>query len=178
MASNPLSNYNPATDDDDRDLVAAWLTWDGTRIMAGALAGLFAGILMMAFAMIFAKIMGYEVLFPVKYAAVPILGGDALRFDNTAAVLVGFIAHEILSAVLGMFYAHFTATNALPALLGYGLVWGIFSWIFISNLFTPAFFDLAAIALPKSVFLPVNLVFGLGLPAVAFFDRSLRGKTA
>ena len=178
MASNPLSNYNPAVDDDDRDLVAAWLKWDTTRIVAGALAGLFAGVVMMAFAMIFAKTMGQEILFPVKYVAIPILGGEALRYENTTAVIVGFILHEVICAVLGVAYAHFTATNSLPALLGYGLVWGIFSWIFISNLFTPAFREITAVGLPKSVFLPVNLVFGLGLPSVAFFDRSLRGKSA
>ena len=82
--------------DDDRDLVAAWLKWDTTRILAGALAGLFAGVVMMAFAMIFAKTMGQEILFPVKYVAIPVLGGEALRFENTTAVIVGFIGAMII----------------------------------------------------------------------------------
>ena len=162
--------------DDDRDIVAMWLKWDPKRLIAGALAGLFAGLLTATFAMAFAKILGADPLFPIKFAALPILGEQALRFDNSLAIVVGLATHETLCLVLGIVYAHFTGINALPALLGAGLMWGTFSWIFISCLFVQAFRDIAALELPKQVFFPVNLVFGLALASTGFFDRLVRGK--
>jgi hypothetical protein len=162
--------------DDDRDIVGMWLRADPKRWVAGALAGLFAGVLSAAFAAVFAKFLGVDPQFPIKFAALPILGENAMRFDNSQALIVGLLTHEALCVFLGIVYAHFTAVNALPALLGAGLIWGTFSWIFISNLFVQAFTDIAALNLPKGVFLPVNLVFGLALASTGFFDRQLRGK--
>jgi hypothetical protein len=162
--------------DDDRDIVAMWLKWDPKRLLAGALSGLFAGVIAAAFAVGFAKILGADPMFPIKFAALPILGEQALRYDNSQALIVGFLTHEVLSMVLGIVYAHFTSINALPALLGAGLMWGSFSWIFISCLFVQAFRDIAALNLPKQVFFPINMVFGLALASTGFFDRLLRGK--
>jgi len=152
------------------------LKWDPKRLLAGVLSGLFAGIIAAAFAVLFAKLLGADPMFPIKFAAIPILGEQALRFDNSQALIVGFLTHELLCVVLGVVYAHFTGVNSLPALLGAGLMWGSFSWIFISCLFVQAFPNIAALSLPKQVFFPFNMVFGLSLASTGFFDRLLRSK--
>ncbi len=162
--------------DDDRDIVAMWLTFDAKRWKAGALAGLFAGMVSLAFAMILSQVTGSELWFPARFAAIPFLGGTAMRYDNTQAILVGFLTHELLAMILGMVYAHFTSVNSFPTLLGAGFVWGTFSWVFISCLFVQSFVDISALNVPKSAFFPVNLVFGLSLASVAFFDRALKNR--
>ena len=163
--------------DDDRDIVAMWLKWDPKRLLAGVMSGLFAGLIAAGFAVVFAKMLGADPLFPIKFAAIPMLGEQALRYDNTQAILVGLLTHELLCVVLGVVYAHFTGVNSLPALLGAGLIWGSFSWIFISCLFVSAFANIAALSLPKQVFFPFNMVFGLALASTGFFDRMLRNRS-
>ena len=162
--------------DDDRDIVSMWLKIDPKRIIAGLLAGLFAAALSAAFAAVFAKFLGADPQFPIRFAAIPWMGENAMRFDNGMAIGVGLLTHTALCCFLGVIYAHFTAINAMPALLGAGMMWGTFSWIFISCLFVQSFRDIAALELPKGVFFPINIVFGLALASTGFFDRQLRGR--
>ena len=175
-ANTPIGNASAGLDqqDDELNVVEAWLSWDTRRVVAGAGAGLFAGVVALALAMVLSATNGMDLWFPARFAALPVLGGTALKFDNSMAIVVGFIVHEVLSAVLGMFYAHFTINNSTPRLFGAGLVWGIYSWIFISCLFVQSFRDISAVNLPKSAFLPVNMAFGLALMSVAMFDRTIR----
>jgi hypothetical protein len=60
-------------------------------------------------------------------------------------------------------------------LLSIGLVWGTFSWIFIGNLFLPAWKAYTAAQVAKGATFPVMLIFGLSLATVAFFDQMIRG---
>jgi len=163
------------SEDDELNVVAAWLSWDTRRVVAGAAAGAFAGLVALLLAMVLSAVNGLDLWFPAKFAALPVLGGTALRYDNTMAIGVGLIVHQTLSMVLGMFYSHFTINNVTSRLFGAGLVWGIFSWIFISCLFVQSFPDIAAVNLPKSAYLLVNMVFGLSLMSVSMFDRAVRG---
>lgn len=164
-------------EDGEMDLVATWLKWDPTRLIAGALAGLFAGVMMLAFAMIIAVVMGHEAWFPIKVAALPFLGQSATEVGpEMRAILVGFVAQEFLCMILGMIYAQVTGTNSLPTLLVLGFVWGTFSWIFINNLFLQSFKAIYAAHLSAGAAFPVNIIFGLSLTSVAFFDRALRGN--
>lgn len=170
-------NHTVTTEAGEINLVEMWLRRDPTRLMAGAAAGLFAGVMGMVFAMIVAVVLGQEAWFPVKFGALPFLGGAATEFGfNLKSILLGILFHEFLGLVLGVVFAHFVYSNAMPALLAMGLVWGTFTWIFISNLFLRSFTDVLAVNLPSSVFFPVNLVFGLSMTSVAFFDRMLRGR--
>jgi hypothetical protein len=162
---------------EDMDIVAIWLRKDPKRWVAGILAGAFAGVLALAFACVLAKIGGMEILFPIKVAAVPILGNEATAYGMTPAVLIGFVIHELLCMFLGFVYAHFTGTNELPTLLGAGFTWGVFSWIFIFNLFVQSFADIQALHLSKGAGFFVMLVFGLSLTSTAFFDRMIRGSS-
>ncbi len=159
--------------------MAIWLRKDPIRWVAGGIAGLFAGLVMLGFAMLVAVMVGEELWFPAKYAALPVLGSEATRLGfELRPILTGVFVHEALCLVLGVAYAHFTGTNSLVALLGAGFVWGTFSWVFISNLFLQSFRSMNAVQIPSGVMLPLNLAFGLALASVAFFDRALRGGRA
>ena len=170
---NPKTAHVP--EPGDINLIELWLRKDPTRLMAGAMAGLFAGLLSICVAGLMAKSGGSEFWFPIKVAALPVLGGSATEYGmHMKAIVLGLVIHEFISMVLGMIYSHFVATNAMPALLGGGFVWGIFSWIFIQNLFIQSFTDVFAAHLSSgAAFLPL-MIFGLSLSSVAFFDRAIR----
>jgi hypothetical protein len=159
-------------------LVEMWLRKDPVRWVAGALAGAFAGLVMIASAMVILRIIGMEAWTPDKLAAVPFLGASALETGFvTKSILTGFIVHEALCVFLGIVYAHVTGTNALGALLGVGLTWGAFSWVFINNLFTASFRDVLVAGVPQGAAFFYCMIFGISLSSVAFFDRMLRGRS-
>lgn len=164
----------------DIDLVGPWLKLDPTRWMAGALAGLFAGLVALVFGGILAKGAGMEMLFPVKLMALPFLGSSATQVGTSGgaatALAVGLAAFEALCAFLGAVFAHFTYTNASGPLLGMGFTWGAFSWIFLNNLFGQSFDAIRAADISHGAGFGFWMVFGLSLTSVAFFDRLLRGK--
>jgi hypothetical protein len=164
---------------EDVNLVETWLKKDTQRWMAGIAAGLFAGLVMLAFAGLMSVVAGMEFWFPIKVSALPFLGNGATEYGMILPnILVGLIVTEVICAILGLIYAHFTATNALPSLLGAGLVWAAFSWIFIFNLFVQSFRPVLNARLPSGAAFPVMLVFGISLTSVAFFDKMIRGNRA
>lgn len=162
------------------NLVEMWLRKDPIRWVAGAFAGLLSGIITLVFAMAVASHYGLENWFPMKLFATIFLGPSAMELGmNQSAILVGVVTVELLGAFLGMIFAHFTGTNLMKALLPMGLVWGIFSWIFIWNLFMQSFKPIYAARIPSGPVFPVCILFGLCMASVAFFDKALRGnKTA
>lgn len=163
----------------DINIVALWLRKDTTRWTAGILGGLMAGAVAMAFAMILSSIGGREFWYPAKLMAAIVSGPEATALGaHFGAILGGFVVFEILCAFFGFVYAHFTVTNHLPALLGMGLVWAAFSWIFIWNLFLHSFKVIFNASLPSVAALAVCLVYGLALTSVSFFDRAMRGGNA
>ncbi|MEK7690218.1 MAG: hypothetical protein AAB425_04280 [Bdellovibrionota bacterium] len=163
----------------DENIVEVWLRRDPVRWMAGLAGGLLSGLVMLLAAMISAKVAQVDALFPIKVAAVPLLGAGATEFAAKGSVLaVGLFTHLFLCAVLGVVFAHFTgAVRTVKGLLGYGLVWGVFAWIFIFNLFVQAFTEIFALQLPSGLALPIHLLFGLTLASVAWFDQMFRQKS-
>jgi uncharacterized membrane protein (GlpM family) len=161
----------------DVNIVEIWLRKDPVRWVAGALAGLFAAAIAMAFAVLLSAACGVEPLFPAKLMGAIALGPSATEVgEHTSAILAGIVLFEVLGAFLGVVYAHFTGTNLLHALLGVGFVWGVFSWIFIWNLFMQSFRPIYWVHVSSGATFPVCLVFGLSLTSVAFFDQALRGN--
>jgi len=176
MNSHAPGNETP---EEDFNLVAMWLRKDPCRWAAGALAGIFAGLIMLAFAGLLTSAGGGDFWYAAKAGALPFLGGPATEYGmHTGAIIVGVVAIEALAALLGVLYSHFVGTNSFAALLPMGLVWGIFSWIFIFNLYSQAWRDVHAAEIPSGPAFFVLLVFGISLTSVAFFDRALRGKQA
>jgi hypothetical protein len=175
MATHAHSNPSANNEEQDLDIIAMWIRFDPKRWIAGALAGATAGLIMAAVAMAMATAAGLETWFPVKLAAIPFLGGEATTLGTgTPGLIIGFIAHEALCMLLGVVYAHFTVKNYMPALLGAGITWGLFSWIFLSNLFFQSFPEVNAAGISRGAALLCNLVFGISLASVAGFDRMFR----
>lgn len=165
------------THEEDFDIVAVWLRKDPIRWIAGAAAGVFAAVVALSFAMLLSKVGGMELWFPIKMAAIPVMGAKAMEFGAHPLVLiVGLLTASMVSALLGFVYAHFTGTNEMPTLLGSGFVWGTFAWIFILNLFVQSIPEINWLGLPKGPGFFILQVWGLSLPSVAFFDRSIRGS--
>ena len=164
----------------DLDIVAPWLRFDPTRILAGVLTGMFSGVVALVFGGILARMGGLEFIFPVKVMALPILGSSAtelgLSGGGVTAVVVGLVCFELLCAVLGGVFAHFVFSNAAGPLLGMGFTWGAFSWIFINNLFSPSFLAVRAADISRGAAFGFWMAFGLSLTTLAFFDRMVRGQ--
>lgn len=158
------------------DLVATWLVFDLPRTIAGALSGVFAGLVAWTFAGFLAKAGGLEFWFPFKVPAAVVLGRDALTLGMTPAIIVGTIIHSIICAVLGMVYSHFVKSNRMDALLGAGFMWGTFSWIFINNLFVRSFLNVREMELPNGPAFFILLAFGFSLASLKIFDRIICGR--
>lgn len=162
------------------NLVEMWLRKDPIRWIAGVLSGILSGAITLIFAMAVASHYGLENWFPIKLFATIFLGPSALEIGpHTPAIMAGILGFELLAAFLGFVFAHFVGTNLMKALLPMGLVWGIFTWIFIWNLFMQSFRPIFAARVPSGPVFPVCILLGLGMASVAFFDKALRGnKTA
>lgn len=157
------------------DLVAIWLKFDAKRWIAGAFAGMFAAAVMIGFSMALCSFSGGELWFPVKIASIPFLGHLALdEVSHNQSLTIGIIMYEALGAFLGAVYAHFTGTNRMGPLLGMGLTWGCFGWVFINNLFSHSWRNIIAARVHEGAAFGAWIVFGIALTSVAFFDRALR----
>src|SRR5215210_2245512 len=156
------------------NLVEMWLRKDPIRWVSGALAGLLAGFVALVVAAVIASALHYEALFPIKLIGSIILGPSATAVDNNSGVLPGVVLFEGVALFLGFVYGHFTSVNQMTALLPMGLVWGIFSWIFIWNLFMQSFLTVFAARIPSGAILLVCIAFGIALSSVSVFDRMLR----
>lgn len=163
----------------ETNMVEKWLKVDPARWVAGAVAGVFAGLIMMGFAMLVAKMSGLDVTLPLKMPSLPILGSYATDYDSgIKSIVIGLIVHTGLCAVLGAIFAHFTYTNSVGSLFGMGLTWGLFSWIFICNLFAPSFKEVLWVGVNHTLpALFVHIVFGVSLISLRFIDPIFRGMS-
>jgi hypothetical protein len=160
---------------EDINLVALWLDADKVRFAAGIAAGLFAGLVALAFAGVLAAAGGMEFTFPTKLMGTWIVGASGTEVGaNLGHVLAGVAVVEVLSAFWGFVYAHFVKTNSLGALLAMGLVWGVFGWIFHWNLYFHSIRTILASNVGPGAPLLVFVVWGVSLTCVAFFDRAFR----
>ena len=170
---NPLKqrSFDPDTIEGEFNLVEMWNTFRAARIRAGFFAGIFSSIMMLVFGMIYCSVVGREVLAPFKIAALPFLGGEAMAYGMGAGLFIGTIAFFALMIFLAMVYAHFTGVNNFKGLLGMGLTWGAFGWVFITNLMAPSFRGYLTADIPRGVMFFAWMVYGVSLCSVAWFDR-------
>jgi hypothetical protein len=162
-------------DDNDLDMVVHWLRVDPKRWIAGIVGGFFAGVVALVVAAIVAEVNGLHFLFPVKLFGGILLGAGAT--DTTSAigaVIAGLLIFEAICGFFGFIFSHFVFSNASGALLSMGLVWGIFSWIFLWNLFLQSFHVIRFAGVTPGAALPVCLAYGLSMASIGFFDRMLR----
>lgn len=104
-------NFNPDSLEGEYNLAEMWANFRAARFRAGAMAGIFAGVMMQIFGMIYHAVQGEDLLKGLKIAALPLIGRDALAYGAGTGLLVGTIAFFVLAMVLGMAYAHFTGVN-------------------------------------------------------------------
>ena len=163
--------------DQDINLVEHWLTWDTKRVIAGALAGVLAACVALAFASVLAMVGGREFWYPAKLLGTITMGYHATEYGmHLAPMIAGVVFWALLGSLLGGIYAHFTYSNTLSTLLAMGLVWGIFSWIFIWCLFLQSILPIRYAQVSFAAAFPVCVVFGISLSATAFFDRMVKGR--
>jgi hypothetical protein len=162
--------------DNDMNLVEHWVKKDPSRWAAGLFAGIFAAVMAAVVGGIVAEIAGYAFLFPVRLMAAIPLGASATdtAFGSTAVIL-GAGVLGLICVFFGIAYAHFVPSNRPGPLLAMGAVWGIYSWIFVWNLFLPAFRVIRDAQIPSGAALPVCMVYGLSLASVSFFHRMFGG---
>jgi len=160
------------------NLVEVWLRRDPARWIAGVLGGIFACAVAMGLAGLIAQSTGHEFLFPVKLMGTIVLGSAATEVgSNMDSVIAGGAVVGAICVFFGVVFAHFTGTNSLAALLPMGVVWGIFSWIFLWNLFLQSYTTIFAARIPSGPIFPICIAYGLALSSIAFFDPLLRGKS-
>lgn len=168
---------HPEQDQGDMNIVEIWLRNDPIRLFAGAFGGLVAGVVAMAVAMFLAQKGEYEVWFPVKLMATMVLGAGATEIGmNQTHILAGVGVISALCMFWGVIYAHFTGTNSMKALLPMGLVFGIFSWIFLWNLFFQSFKPIFAAQIPSAPVLAICVAYGLSLSLIGMIDPFFRKK--
>ena len=159
------------------NLVEFWLRRDPVRWRVGVLGGMIAAVFAVLVAMLISASYGVEIWFPVKVAAAVLLGPEATEYGLLLKpILVGVIAIAALSGFLGFLFAHFVWSNSIPVLLSMGLVWGIFSWIFIWNLFLQSLRQIFSLHLPSALAFVICVAFGLALAVIAPLDRVCRGR--
>jgi hypothetical protein len=171
------SNSNEVIDSEgDINIVALWVKLDVIRWMAGFAAGVFSGAIALVASMVVTASTGGDLWMPLKVGALPFLGGHALEYGMGFSVYLGAAALLGLCGFLGILFAHFVRTNRFMPLFSVGATWGIFSWIFLNNLFFKSWRDFLAAGLSDAKIFFVCLLFGVSLVSLAFFDRMLRGR--
>jgi hypothetical protein len=169
-------NFNPDTVPGEFNVVALWTTFRSARLRAGVIAGIFAGIMMQVFGMVYSVATGRDLTTPFRIAALPILGNEAMAYGTTPGIMVGLLVFFALAILLGVTYAHFTGTNHKGNRFGIGLTWGAYSWIFITCLFSPAFRAYYEAEIPRGPMFFAWMVFGVSLMSVAWFDKNAPQK--
>ena len=176
---NPLKsrNFNPDTLEGEHNLVALLCNFRAVRLRAGVLAGIFAGVMMQIFGMIYCAAKGIDVTAPLKIAALPFLGNSAMEYGSMTGILVGLAGFFAFSIFHGMTYAHVTGGNDRSALFGMGLTWAAFSWVFVTCLFMPAFRSYYEAEIPRGVMFFAWIVWGISLQSAKWFDSSVESNT-
>ncbi|MBS1959423.1 MAG: hypothetical protein JST80_08130 [Bdellovibrionales bacterium] len=176
---NPLKsrNFNPGSLEGEYNLVETFCNFRAVRLKAGVLAGIFAGVMMIIFGMIYCATQGIDITAPMKIAGLPILGNEALQYGSAKAIIVGLAAFFAYSIFHGMTYAHVTGKNHKGALFGMGLTWAAWSWVFVTCLFMPAFQHYYEAEIPRGVMFFAWIVWGQSLRSVAWFDKSQESNT-
>ncbi len=102
---------------------------------AGITAGLIAGAIFAMMEIVGAAMMGNPALMPVRMFASVVLGQSAMEGPLGTALVVGTIAHLVLSAVFGVVYGLFSARlseatkTSFGRQAGIGVLFGLVVWL-------------------------------------------------
>lgn len=161
-------------DSEDINLVEVWLQRNPKNWIAGILGGLVAATLATIVAGLLATTSGMEFLFPIKLMATPIVGPEATEYASGLPTLIaGALFIGFLGGFWGLVFGHFVFATRLFSLIGMGLTWAAFTWVFIWNLFLPAFRSIHNAHISPGAAFVICLAFGLGMISVAIFKELL-----
>jgi hypothetical protein len=100
-----------------------------TRLRDGAIAGLVGGIVSALWGLVMSPIIGTDVFYETRLAAVPLLGRAALEPGNAAsALLVGGASHFGVSIAWGILFALMWHPLSPLPMLGAGALFGAVVW--------------------------------------------------
>lgn len=133
----------------------------------GAIAGLIAGIPLLAIVCAAASAKGLASTLPIAWIGALIYGDDAMQ-GGGQGVTGGLAVHAVTCAVLGAIYALATRPlprGLLPAQLGAGLVYGVLVWLAMVFVLIPRVnpFLSERIVGSSTAWLAAHLSFGLTL---------------
>lgn len=159
-------------------MVAYWEKIDHYRLLAGALTGLIGGIITVFIALFLSAYWGLESLYPIKLFATICMGSSATELgDRTDVLLTGGLVIFGLFSILGLIFSHFVFARSIFGLFWMGIVWGIFSWIFIWNLFLQAFKPILNSGVNSSSVLLLCLIYGSSLLMLKWIEPLVRKQS-
>jgi hypothetical protein len=164
-------SFNPDSIEGEYNLVEMWCSPRRERLIAGVFAGIFAGTMMLLFGMIVCAFLGMDLTMPFKICALPVLGVPALAYGSMTGILVGLSVFYTLMIGLGVYYAHVTGINKKGMLFWIGVTWGLWGWVFITNLMMPSFREYLVANVHKGAMFAAWQVYGISLMSVAWFDK-------
>jgi hypothetical protein len=173
MNTNAHSNSQAQTEV-DYNIVTLWTTIDVTRWIAGCIAGVIAACIAAVVAGAFASSGGFEFLFPVKLLGTALLGREATAYGSTSGLIAGVLVFGFITVFWGFVFGHFVRTNKFLSLLGMGVTWGLFSWVFVWNLFLHSVKAISASNMSSGPALAICLSYGLGMMSIAVVDKVIR----
>lgn len=142
--------------------------------VAGSLAGLLGGLLLMAWQVLQSVAFGQGFWLPFKLISGMLLGIDAL-LAGPGAILTGLVVHLGVSVALGVGFALLLRRDTVPSsALLWGLTYGVAIWAIMTYLVLwgdPTMRDRVLLT-PRSWFW-AHLIFGVGISTAPALRRSL-----
>ena len=146
----------------EKSITHIWLRFDRRWLLAGAVSGIGAGLLVLLVTCVAsAQVLG-EWSQPLKFIGAAMFGGVATAYGPVGvAGFAGLFLHLGLSTLYGVTFAQLVDEKSrLVSLVVLGLVTSFIIWIFGCKLFMPSFNPFLALTLPARVGLILHLFFG------------------
>lgn len=167
--------------DESASIAHIWSRFNVKWIIAGAIAGVGAGLAMLAVASLIAAQYLGEWSQSIKLLAVTFHGPNILQFGPlTFQALYGLFLHLALAALYGVIFAQLVDEECSgAALIVLGLTTSLIVWVFGCALFLPSINFVLTQAMPIRVAILLHLTFGLSFGLIAQVTRRLLvGKSA
>lgn len=145
------------------DISYIWTRVNKRWLAAGALAGMGAGLAMLAAAAVLTYFyLPREMSFPAKLIGAAMLGASALQIDARIGMIAGLAIHFGLSGFFGLAFAQCVWEESRRRVLFLlSTLTGLALWLFGSMMLMPAFNETMFYLLPKPVSLLLHVVFGV-----------------
>ena len=142
-----------------------WTRIDYPWLIAGALSGALAGLLVIFLAAFgTAKVMG-DWTQPFKMVGAAVFGAEATAYGPLGkAGWLGLLIHMTLSIIYGTIFAHLVHEKShARSLILLGFVTGFIIWVFSCKLFLPSFDITLATRFPSTLSLLLQVFFGISI---------------